>query len=185
MLFGWRQHNSGHKITINCKIFLKGFPKLACYCTCSNFSMHAYPQCPSAFVYICRRHFLTFVTRFCFVSPTLLPNVIPAGRVGDNSTVLLNTRTVVADLASPPWGIIQIRLRIMIFEMTGMAVHPDPHSICGSGTEKCKERDNNCTFIQIFKVNLHKLHCFLLLSNLIYVFFYQRKLFIRLFMTNF
>ena len=38
------------------------------------------------------------------------------------------------------------------------------------GGKKCKEIGNNCKFIQFFKVPdiyLHKLHCFLLLSNLL------------------
>ena len=54
-----------------------------------------------------------------------------------------------------------------------MAVDPDPHSFslldpdtggknCQIKTEKCKELVITA-FIQIFKVNLHNLHCFLLL----------------------
>ena len=54
---------------------------------------------------------------------------------------------------------------------------PDPHSICGSRSrrekvsnkkkKKCKEIDKkNCKLIQFLKVNLDKVHCFLLLSNL-------------------
>ena len=51
---------------------------------------------------------------------------------------------------------------------------------CGSGSawiqegkfvnyklKKCKEIANNCNFIRFFKVNLYKLHCFLLLGNLL------------------
>ena len=40
----------------------------------------------------------------------------------------------------------------------------------GSGSrrvKKCKEIANNCNFIKCLKENLHKLHCFLLLSNLL------------------
>ena len=33
--------------------------------------------------------------------------------------------------------------------------------------KKCKKIGNNCKFIQFFNVNLQKLHCFLLLSNLL------------------
>ena len=54
-----------------------------------------------------------------------------------------------------------------------------------STQKKCKEiAGNNCNFIQIFKENLHKLFCFLLLSNLLR-FFNKRKLFIRLFLKVF
>ena len=57
----------------------------------------------------------------------------------------------------------------------------DPHSIFGSGSrrEKLSNKNrknarklvpgNNCKFIQILKVNLQNLHCFLLLSNLFWL----------------
>ena len=58
-------------------------------------------------------------------------------------------------------------------------VDPDPH-IEGKGKgiffykKKCKEiRTYNCKLIQIFKLNLHQLYCFLLLSNLLC--FFQLK----------
>ena len=38
---------------------------------------------------------------------------------------------------------------------------------CQIKTEKGKEIGNNCNFIKFFKVNLHKIHCFLILSNLL------------------
>ena len=43
---------------------------------------------------------------------------------------------------------------------------------------------NYCNSIKIYEVNLHKLHCFLLLNDRLYMFFY-RKLFIRYFFTKF
>ena len=61
---------------------------------------------------------------------------------------------------------------------------PDPHGsafifLSGSGSgsrrvKKCKEIANNCNFIKCLKENLHKLHCFLLLSNLLC--FFSRRL---------
>ena len=38
-------------------------------------------------------------------------------------------------------------------------------------TEKCKEIGNNCKFIQFLKVNLHKVHCFLLYFEQSFMFF--------------
>ena len=75
------------------------------------------------------------------------------------------------------------------------AVDPDPHSfsfldpdpgrkIFQIITEKCKEIGNSCKFIQFLKVNLHKLYCFLLLSNLLCV-LQLKKLIIGLFLQIF
>ena len=50
--------------------------------------------------------------------------------------------------------------------------------------KKCTDIGKNCNLIQFFKVNLHKVHCFLLLSILL-CFLQLQKLFIRLIVTNF
>ena len=76
------------------------------------------------------------------------------------------------------------------------AVDPDPlGSACifpprvGSRTnkylkkDKCKKICSNCNFIQIFK--LHKLHCFLLLSNLLSFFQLQKTLQTKLILNVF
>ena len=71
---------------------------------------------------------------------------------------------------------------------------PDPHSfsfldpdpgrkIFQIITEKCKEIGNSCKFIQFLRVNLHKLYCFLLLSNLMC--FTTKKTHHRVIFTNF
>ena len=72
----------------------------------------------------------------------------------------------------------------------GICIEPHLWSIPGFGSRReifsnknrknCKEIGNNFNFIQIFRVNLHKLYNFFLLNNLLR-FFNKKKLFISLF----
>ena len=67
---------------------------------------------------------------------------------------------------------IQIRMDPHLFSL--LDPDPDPR---GNIFQIITEKIGKNKFIQIFKVNLHKLHCFMF-------FFNKRKLFIRLFFTN-
>ena len=125
---------------------------------------------------------------FCLLFSTLLREVrlLAEGQLPDTDSLLYTHQAVTSRLTPLTITIIKCLKKTNI---QSRAVDPDPHgSICGSGSRRenlsNKNRKNarklliTSSLFNVFKVpvNLHKVHCFLLVSNLLF-FYNYRKLF--------